>query len=165
MKKRSASSQIAALLKILDQAFDHHAWHGTNLRGSLRGLSAREAAWRPGRGRHNIWELALHCAYWKYAIRRRLLDEKRGAFAVNGSNFFARPADARERDQAWRADIALLEEEHLRLRAAVAAFPPKRLHLRTAPNGWTWFETIAGGASHDLYHAGQIQLLKRMQKR
>ncbi|HJS59272.1 MAG TPA: hypothetical protein VKA01_14315 [Vicinamibacteria bacterium] len=54
------------LLGLLDEAFDKKAWHGTNLRGSVRGLDARTAAWRPGPRRHNIWELAVHAAYWKY---------------------------------------------------------------------------------------------------
>ncbi len=64
--------EIRQLLSILDQAYDHRSWHGTNLRGSLRGVSLRKAAWRPGRGRHNIWELVVHAAYWKYAAGRRI---------------------------------------------------------------------------------------------
>jgi len=57
---------------LIDQAFDHKAWHGTNLKGSLRGMTAAEAAWRPAEGRHNAWEVAIHCAYWKYTVWRRL---------------------------------------------------------------------------------------------
>ncbi len=53
---RSGSDAVGLLLALLDEAFDHKAWHGTNLRGSLRGLSARAAAWRPAAGRHNVWE-------------------------------------------------------------------------------------------------------------
>jgi hypothetical protein len=56
-------SDIALLLRIVDQAYDHRAWHGTNLRGSVRGLSLDEAAWRPQPGRHNIWEIMVHTAY------------------------------------------------------------------------------------------------------
>src|SRR5262249_48741890 len=69
------------LLRILDEAYERKAWHGTNLRGSLRGVSSDTAAWRPARGRHNIREIAVHCAYWKYTVRRRLTGEKRGSFA------------------------------------------------------------------------------------
>ena len=166
MKKRSASPQIATLIKLLDQAFDHRAWHGTNLRGSLRGLSARVAAWRPARSRHNIWELMLHCAYWKYCARRILLGEKRGAFPLKGSNFWVRPRQgSAATDADWNEAIALLEEQHRLLRAADAAFPSARLSRRAHPRGWTYFQMIVGIASHDLYHAGQIQLLKRMQRR
>src|SRR5881628_931586 len=64
--------RITLLLDVYDQAFDHKAWHGTPLWGSLRGLTQQAALWRPGRGRHNIWEVVLHTAYWKYIVRRRL---------------------------------------------------------------------------------------------
>src|SRR5262245_15169856 len=68
------------LLRMLDEAYKTRTWHGPNLRQSLRGISARQAAWRPGPRRHNIWEETLHAAYWKYVVRRRITGEKRGAF-------------------------------------------------------------------------------------
>ncbi len=154
--------QIAALLRSLDQAFDHKAWHGSNLRGSLRGLTARQAAWRPAPGRHNIWEIAVHAAYWKYAVRRRLTGGKRGSFALKGSNWFARPTSVGEKQ--WRADLALLECEHRLLRAAIKVFPHRKLHRPPAGTPWSALDTILGVALHDVYHAGQIQLLKRLQK-
>ena len=59
------SEQIKLLLEIYDQAYDQRAWHGTNLRGSLKGLKLSELLHRPQTKRHNIWEITLHCAYWK----------------------------------------------------------------------------------------------------
>jgi hypothetical protein len=53
---------INVLLANLDEAYERKAWHGPNLRGSLRGLSLDEVKWRPAEGRHNIWELTLHAA-------------------------------------------------------------------------------------------------------
>src|SRR5262245_41333570 len=61
-----------ALLHALDRAFDHASWHGPNLRGALRGITPARAAARPAKGRNSIWELAVHCAYWKYTVRRKL---------------------------------------------------------------------------------------------
>jgi len=89
------------------------------LKQSLRGVTAKQAAWRPGRGRHNIWELALHAAYWKYAVRRRIEGGKRGSFALKGSNFFARPEKGKGNEAAWNADKALLEREHRQMKAAI----------------------------------------------
>lgn len=155
------SIELALLLRNLDQAFDAKAWHGTNLRGSLRGLKLDELAWRPEPGRHNIWELALHCAYWKYVVRRRLAGEKRGSFPLAGSNFFPRP-QGEATVKAWRADLELLDECHAALRAAVAALPARRLGQRVRGSEFTVADTVLGVATHDLYHAGQIQLLKRL---
>lgn len=157
---RAEEPQVALLLRLLDEAYDHKAWHGPNLRGSIRGLDAQRAAWRPGPGRHSIWELVVHAAYWKYAVRRRLTGEKRGAFALAGSNWFPRAAEPAER--AWRRDLALLASEHRRLRAAVALLRDADLAARTAGSQVSRGTLVSGAAAHDVYHAGQIQLLKRL---
>jgi hypothetical protein len=160
MQEHKGSAEIELLLKIIDQAYDHMAWHGTNLRGSVRGLTIEEAGWRPAPGRHNIWEVAVHAAYWKYAVRRRLLGEKRGSFPLKGSNWFARPEAPSV--EAWRNDIKLLEEMHRSLRQAVGELPLARLYETPAGKKVSNAAMIYGIASHDLYHAGQIQLLKRL---
>jgi uncharacterized damage-inducible protein DinB len=160
---RTAEPQVALLLRLLDEAYDHKAWHGPNLRGSVRGLDARRAAWRPGPGRHSIWELVVHAAYWKYAVRRRLTGEKRGAFALAGSNWFPRAAEGAESAEgAWRQDLALLASEHRRLRATVALLRDADLAAHTAGSRASRATLVSGAAAHDVYHAGQIQLLKRL---
>ena len=148
------------LLAIIDQAYNRRSWHGTNLRGSIRAVSARQAAWRPAPARHNIWEIVVHTAYWKYAAWRRLTGASRGSFPLKGSNWFRRPDKAS--DAGWRADIDLLEQTHRSLRAAVAAVQAKDLMSRLPASGDTRFALITGIAAHDLYHAGQIQLLKKL---
>lgn len=157
MRHRSEASQTF-LLKMLDEAYEKKAWHGPNLRGSLRGLTARQAAWRPAPGRHNIWEIAVHAAYWKYAVRNRLLRGKRGAFPLKGSNWFRRPIESSE--AAWRADVALLAAEHVRMREVIA----RLLRAAPTPNTPRLADLARGIALHDVYHAGQIQLLKRLHK-
>jgi DinB family protein len=152
---------ISILLTFIDQAFDHKSWHGANLRGSIRGLSAGDAAWRPSPKRHNIWEIVVHAAYWKYVVRRRLLEEQRGSFVLKGSNWFERPKD-NEDEEAWRADVALLTRTHKSLRDAIARLKSSDLRYNPAGSKVTNLELITGIASHDLYHAGQIQLLKRL---
>jgi uncharacterized damage-inducible protein DinB len=156
---------IAHLLSALDQAYDHQSWHGTNLKGSLRGVTAGRAGRRPGPGRHNIWELAVHAAYWKYAIWRRLTGAKRGSFPLVGSNWFERPATDHSGERAWRQDLTLLEQTHRELRAAVAELGPRDLARRDATGKFTNADLVAGVTAHDVYHAGQIQLIKRLTAR
>jgi uncharacterized damage-inducible protein DinB len=152
---------LRMLLCLIDEGYDRRSWHGTNLRGSIRGLTAREASWRPAKGRHNIWEVVVHAAYWKYAVRRRLLGEKRGSFPQKGSNWFARPSASAD---AWEEDVALLAAVHRSMRDAIAALPPSQLERKAAGSTVTNDFLIRGIAAHDLYHAGQIQLLKRIQR-
>jgi len=150
----SASPSLGLLLDALDEAFDKSSWHGPNLRGALRGVTPAQAGWRPAPGRHNVWELALHAAYWKYVVRRRLSGEKRGSFPLPGSNFFLRSGE--EGEAAWRRDLALLADQHRQLRWAVLELSAAA--LRDAKQ----VRLIRGAAAHDLYHAGQIRLLRRL---
>ena len=155
-------SERSLLVRILDQAFDRQAWHGTTLAGSLRGVTPEQALWRPAADRHNIWELVLHAAYWKYVVRRRVTGEKRGNFPRSGSNWLTLPQAADR--SAWRADVRLLKEQHRALRAVVQGISEAKLSTRSATRKWRNSELIHGVAAHDLYHAGQIQLLKRLQR-
>jgi len=138
------------LLRILDDAYERKAWHGTNLRGPLRGVTPDAARWRPAPGRHNIWELAVHCAYWKYTVRRKLTGEKRGSFPRKGSNWIA-PGDD------WQSDLRLLGDQHRALHSAIDAASAQQLRKLE--------RLLYGVAAHDAYHTGQIQLIKRLRGR
>ena len=157
--KRDTHLSDPLLLQIIDSGYNRKAWHGPNLRQSLRGVSAEDAAWRPAPGRHNIWEIAVHAAYWKYVVRRRLRGDLRGSFACEGSNWFVRPSPtAHNKEKAWLKDKLLLEQEHQKLRETVFEWAQKRSH-RVPP------AHIYGVAFHDVYHAGQIRLLRRLRSR
>jgi uncharacterized damage-inducible protein DinB len=137
-------------------------WHGGPTPvGAVRGVIAPQALWAPAPGRKSIWQLALHVAYWKYAVRRRLEGGTDARFPRSPANWPAVPQAAD--DRAWAADVALLKAEHERLVAAVASVPVSRYGV-ALPDGkrWTMGELIVGIAQHDAYHAGQIQMLKRL---
>ena len=141
--------------QLFEEAFERKTWHGPNLWQSLKGITAKQAAWRPGPRRHNIWEEAVHAAYWKYAVRRRLEGGKRGSFALKGSNFFPRPEPNKKTEAAWQADKQLLRNAHQALRRAIQAALKKPVSEKTWKMLW-------GVAFHDVYHAGQIRLLRRL---
>jgi len=139
---------------LLNESFRAKAWHGPTLRGALRGVTAEQAAWRPAPGRHNIWELVVHAAYWKFAVRRKLLKERSLSFGERGHNWFARPIAS---DTAWKGDIRRLDAEHAALLATVASLDaPVLADAKT-------IRLIRGAAVHDAYHAGQIKLLVKLQ--
>jgi DinB superfamily len=165
------SPEIAQLLAIIDQAYNKTSWHGTNLRGSVRRVTPAQAAWRPAPGRHNIWEIIVHAAYWKYTVVRRFTGGARGSFAVKGSNWFRRPEPGArlrsrhsDRASAWQADLDLLDDMHEAVRDAVMRLSPKDLPKIPPGKKVSNFALLSGIAAHDLYHAGQIQLLKRLSR-
>jgi len=149
-----AMQALELLLANLDAAYEKRGWHGTTLRGALRGLTPAGVYRRPAKARHNIWELVAHAAYWKYAVRRRIAGGKRGSFPLKGSNWFASPPRAGEKE--WRDVVELLDLEHHRLRDVVASLDDAALNDRKN------VRMIYGVAAHDVYHTGQIQLVKRL---
>lgn len=156
------SREIHLLLLALDQAYDRKSWHGTNLKGALRGMGVDAAAQRPAPGRPSIHELIVHVAYWKYAVLRQVVDLPRGAFPLKGSNWFPREAATAAQ---WKADLALLERMHRDLRAAVGGLTPGDLDRPSAKAKYALRDLILGVAAHDLHHGGQIQLIKRLAAR
>ncbi|HXY68656.1 MAG TPA: DinB family protein [Gemmatimonadales bacterium] len=160
MARRDPRTRL--LLQILDEAFTARGWQGATLSGALRGLSVRQALWRPGPGRHNIWELVLHAAYWKHVVRQRVEGAGRTPFPRGPRNYPDLPV--RRDAAAWRADVALLKQEHAAMTRTVRGLKPGRLDAPVRRSPWTVGEQIFGVAAHDLYHTGQIQLLKALQR-
>ena len=156
----SPPSALDLLRRLLDESYEKKAWQGSNLRGSLRGVTAAQAAWRPAAGRHAIWELVVHAAYWKYAVARMLAGGKRGAFPEKGSNWFSRSGSPSE--GAWKAEVANLDAQHRKLRESVGALAASDLGRKPPGSRYTIDTLVYGVASHDIYHTGQIQLLKRL---
>jgi uncharacterized damage-inducible protein DinB len=137
-------------------------WHGgPSPVTALRGVTAQQAAWRPGPRRKSIWALALHIAYWKYTVRRHLEDGPIPRFPRSPSNWPTPPAKAD--DAAWSTDVALLRDEHQQLIGAAARVSLDVLD-RVPPAGrrWTYGQLLLGIAAHDAYHTGQIQLMKKL---
>jgi hypothetical protein len=154
------TQETGSVALLLDEGFNKAAWHGPNLLGSLRGATLAELLYRPRKGGHNAWELAVHCAYWKYAVRNRLVAGKRNTFPLEGSNFFRRDKGLTLAD--WKKDLSLLKAQHKALKAVILGLDPRIYGSRIAGSRHTVRRTVLGIAAHDIYHAGQISLLKRM---
>jgi uncharacterized damage-inducible protein DinB len=154
---RSESARIADQLR---RAFDGEAWHGDSLFEILSGVTAARAAARPIAGAHTIWELVLHVAAWDGAVLRRL-----GGAAVELSDAENFPPVRDASVAGWRAALAQVRRGHAELVAAVASLPDSRLDdMVPGKEGahYTFYYMLHGVVQHELYHAGQIALLKKM---
>lgn len=157
--------QKELLLAFVEEGYQKPAWHGPNLRSALRGVSMEEAAWRPAKGRHNIWEIAVHAAYWKYTVTRRLTGSNKHSFPERGRNWFARDGAKPAKDGAerrWKSDLALLAKMHRELCHTIAGVKDADLMRAAKGSRPLAVRNIAGIAMHDVYHAGQIQLLRKL---
>lgn len=154
--------RLRDILNLLDPPAGKKLWYGgATAAGCVRGVTPEQAAWKPAPKRHSIWELTLHLAYWKYAVRRNLEALPQGTFPRSPSNW---PAVSKRADAAqWKADRALLRSEQLLLVEAVRAFDPRRLdEWVPGSKKYRFVDLLFGIVTHDLYHVGQIQVLKRL---
>lgn len=155
--------ETARLAELPLQAYDgepgqEDGWHGPSLRRLLSDVDAERAARRPVAGRHSIWELVLHIAVWDEICERRLGGELIRATTGSAEDW---PAVGATGQEDWRQAGERLTRAQQRLVRAVAELPPARLDDTTP--GWSWsnYRMVHGTLHHDLYHAGQIALLKR----
>ena len=156
--------RLHEILCLLDPPPGTRLWYGgVTVTGSLRGITPGQAKWKPDPKRHSIWELTLHLAYWEYAVRRNVEGLPRGTFPRSRSNWPVAPAAGNA--SHWKKDRELLRSEHVQLVQAIRAFDPRRLD-EVAPGSkqYRYVDLLFGVVSHDLYHVGQIQMLKRMYK-
>src|SRR5512146_1776304 len=149
-------SRIADQLK---RAFEGDAWHGPSVLEVLEGVSAHAAASKPLSGAHSIWEIVLHIAAWDGAIRRRMEGQ---ALQLSPEQDF--PAVKDTSDSAWRAALDNLKQRHAELIQGVLAMADYRLTSQVPGKDYDFYHMLHGAVQHELYHAGQIALLKKVAK-
>ena len=149
-------SEIDRIADQLRRAYEGEAWHGPSLREILAGITVEQAARRPLPQAHSIWELVLHIAAWESIVRRRL-----GGEAVEATPEQDWPPVRDSSDAAWKKTLDDLDRGHHQLRQAIAALTDDRLSRRVAGKDYSIYGMLHGLVQHDLYHAGQIALLKK----
>ena len=154
------SVQTAQLADQIRRAFEGEAWHGDALLEILKDLDAKAAIAKPIPNAHSIWEILLHIAAWDGAVIRRI-----GGQAVNLSDEENFPAINDSSQAAWKNAIASVRGTHDQLVKAVAAFPDERLSEqvpgKSAQPYYDYYYMFSGIVQHELYHAGQIVMLKK----
>ena len=158
MKKNGSSSEAALIADQLRRAFYGEAWHGPALIELLADVDACTAAARPLASAHSIWELVLHVAVWDNAAMVRLDGEKCQPTGLD--NF---PPVSKITEAAWRKSIAATKRTHDKLVKIVAKLPESRLRDRVPGKKYDFYHMLHGIAQHELYHAGQIAILKKAQ--
>jgi uncharacterized damage-inducible protein DinB len=150
---------MTELQRISDQlkrAFEGNAWHGPSVLQVLDGLTAEQAALRVFPAAHTIWELALHIGAWEGACRRRLQGDR--AELSDAEDW---PPVGDTSDEAWQQLKKRLQQGNLELRNAVEGLSEQRLDEPILPGMPSVYVTVQGVVQHDLYHAGQIAILKK----
>jgi uncharacterized damage-inducible protein DinB len=154
-------TETVRLADQIRRAFEGSAWHGDSVLELLAEVNAKTAAAHPIKNAHSIWELLLHIAAWDGAVCRRI-----GGTAITLSDDQNFPPVKETSDAAWRQAIESTKRTHNELIKAIAAFPDSRLQEQVPgkmQSYYNFYYMFSGIVQHELYHAGQIALLKKFQ--
>jgi hypothetical protein len=142
------------LARVLREGYGPGAWHGADMKAAIEAVTAEDAFRRPAAGRHNIAELALHHAYYVREVRSRLTGAAQEPFVLEGGDFFTLDDAAA---LSWDKVKATLAAEQQRLAAVVD--DEQQIVGKTDDEK---LELVLGITCHAVYHAGQIQLIKKL---
>jgi uncharacterized damage-inducible protein DinB len=155
VRDMSEASRIADQLR---HAFEGGAWHGPSMLELLSDVDAVSAAAHPFPDAHSIWELVLHIAAWDDAVKRRIVTRK--AVKLSEAENFPPVKDTRK--TVWKQALAHLKKSHKELIKTVDALSDARLADRVPGKNYNVYFMLHGVTQHELYHAGQIALLKKI---
>lgn len=149
-------TEIERISDQLQRAFEGGAWHGPSVKEVLEWVTAEKAAARSVPGAHSIWELVLHITVWEDAVKRWVRGEKHN---VTNEQDWQKVTDTSE--TAWKKVLADLEKGHLELRQTISRLSDGELDKILKEPKPSVYDLLHGVIQHDLYHAGQIAVLKK----
>lgn len=159
-QEQRSVSEVDRIRDQFRRAFDGEAWHGPSVLELLNGVTALQAAAHPIPGAHSIWELTLHIEAWERACLRRLNGDPA---QLTDEEDWQPGNDPSEAD--WESTKQRLLDTHRELLDAITTVDESRLNEPIITNADTPYSsvyvTLHGGVQHDLYHAGQIAILKK----
>ena len=151
-------TEIERILDQLKRAYEGNAWHGPSVKEVLSGITAEQAHARPLANAHTIYELVRHIGVWEDAGRQRL-EGDRAAIEISSPEDWPPIYDKSE--EAWQRTKDALDRGHQVFVKAIARVPELRLDEPILEGMSSVYVTLHGVIQHDLYHAGQIAMLKK----
>ena len=151
-------SEVQRILDQLERACEGNAWHGPSVRELLKGISARQAAAKSVPAGHSIWEIVLHMAAWQDVVRRRLAGET----IIDLPPELDWPLVADTSEATWRQAVENLTQSKQQLREAISQLDDHRLSDLVPGKDYSVYVLLHGVIQHNLYHAGQIAVLKKL---
>ena len=155
----TTSTAVGIGSRVLSEGYGPGAWHGPDMKAALADVTTGLAYWRPGAGRHNIAEIALHHAYYAHVVRTKISGRADEPFVLAGEDWFEIDSES---TMTWSKILSTVESEQAALTAVVEAVETAR---QTSPlTESERFDLTLGITCHAVYHAGQIQLIKRLRE-
>jgi uncharacterized damage-inducible protein DinB len=147
-------TEIDRIVRLLEKTFDKQPWYGSSITEILSSVNPEIATVRHG-DTHTITELVLHMISWRKFATQKLIGD--AEFDITDETNFPKPI-------AWKEAINQLHQSQVALVEAVKQFPPEGLSelVPSKKQKYTYYTLLHGIIQHDIYHLGQIALLKKL---
>jgi uncharacterized damage-inducible protein DinB len=151
-------SEIERILDQLKRACEGNAWHGPAIQELLKGASARQVAAKFIPAGHSIWEIVLHITAWQDVTRRRLA----GEVVIDLPAHLDWPSVTDTSETAWQQAVEHLFQSKQQLHRVISQLDDERLNDPVPGKDYSVYVLLHGVIQHNLYHAGQIAVLKKL---
>ena len=156
-KSETVAAPASLLTRILNEGYGPGAWHGADLKAALAEVTDADAYTRPAPGRHNIAEIAIHHAFYARSVRERLTGTTAEPFVFKGEDWF--PIDSAS-VMPWKKIVSTVDTLQKKLADTVADVASGS--VKSPLSASEQLDVVLGIACHAIYHAGQIQLVRRL---
>jgi hypothetical protein len=146
----------SVLTRVAREGYGPGAWHGPDLKAALGDVAAEQAFRRPAPGRHNIAEVALHHAFFVRSVRGQLAGVVPEPFVLEGEDWFEVSDESR---LTWSQILDVVESQQRQLTETIADLGAGRVRPSADVEP---LDLVLGITCHAVYHAGQIQLVKKL---
>ena len=154
------TEEITELTKLATRLYDGPMWYGGNLKSTLENISWQQSFIKPSGSAHNIFELVTHMNSWRRFTVEHLKGNSSFSLEINSENDWIK--DYEQNEQTWNNALNDLVQLHSELIALISTVAPERLTEKVPGKKFTWYVFLHGVIHHDIYHSGQIALLKKM---
>lgn len=153
------ASEISRLQQMLQNSWDGNMWHGTNLKQVLEGIDFGKAFRKPTAGSHNIYELLMHMHCWRKFTVEQLKGNSSYQVELNSETDW--PVKYEQTEASWKTGLALFKKSQEEIMASFSNLKEEMLDEMVPGRKFTWYALIHGLIHHDIYHSGQISILKK----
>ena len=150
------------LADLFRAAHDGTTWHGQSVTEVLQNISVEAAAANPIADHHSIWDYVLHIVNWRVFAIRNLKEETPYIVDLNTDLDWTPITDFSE--EAWKSALEKFQQSAVELEEGIRAMDENQLFEKVPGSKHNWYVTLHGVIQHDIYHSGQIMLLKKMLK-
>jgi len=150
------NTEVQNITRLMQNVFNGSAWHGPSVLKILEEVG-EDDAFRKFENIHTIAELVVHMTAWKKFALERVSGNQR--YEVSEQEEWKEITSGDRKD--WNNIKSNLTTIHNELIGSLSKITDQKLSELVENKAYDFYTLLHGVIQHDIYHAGQISLLKK----